>query len=512
MKKKQVFAALVAIVLLLSNAKSLTVSAGSSELVVGEASYETEISSALWNNLDEDVYVKDGKLIFPDNSTETTTLITKTNAKINEKCENVVSAQATIAFNKLPKGETFTFALGLGSVESTMGEAGSVEIQFSNSGTVKAQLVVYDLDGGSEILVKNIDCGGMKKEISVQAVISKEQKMTLQINKKEVFKGEIAVTGEGRVGFLQTGNCGATVWDVEAVAYRYDNPENVNATEDFESGSFNTNVWTSQMVIPCYDYVPTGTAIEELDGSHVFKFINSGATYVGTKYQYSNFELTFDVPYIQREHVRDEDENIVVPKSENFAISIGGEAAKYSGTGYDNATDLIIFHGDSAITSWNTNQGVRAGDLGYPFLSPDCEKGFSVKLSVIDSWITVGLKWVDEKEFTDVFKYQITRETPMGYVHIWTTASVANLAIDNLKIENKDTDPVLVDVDFKDGIIEKPEDFKYEPMERIYKSAEAESFNWYLVLVGVAGACVLISCIVLIIRASKRKGGAKSEE
>ena len=147
MKKKQVFAALVAIVLLLSNAKSLTVSAGSSELVVGEASYETEISSALWNNLDEDVYVKDGKLIFPDNSTETTTLITKTNAKINEKCENVVSAQATIAFNKLPKGETFTFALGLGSVESTMGEAGSVEIQFSNSGTVKAQLVVYDLDG-----------------------------------------------------------------------------------------------------------------------------------------------------------------------------------------------------------------------------------------------------------------------------------------------------------------------------------------------------------------------------
>lgn len=517
MRKKQLFVGLLALVLAISSVNALPVLAGTSELVIDKDSYKEEISSALWNNLDGDVYVEDGKLIFPEDSTDTTSLITKTNAKANDKSENVVSAQATVAFTKLPKGESFAFAIGLGSVESMMGEPGNIELSFRNAGGVKASLKVYDLDGNSETLLKDISCGQMGSDIKINAVISKEQEMTLVINGKEVFKDKISVTGEGRVGFLQTGSCGAKVWDVETVAYRYDNPENINATEDFESGSFNTNAWTSQMVIPGYDYMPTGTEIVEMDGNYVFKFVNSGATYLGTKYPYSNFELSFDVPYIQRVHVRDEDENIIVPKSENFAVSIGGEAAKFKGTGYDNASDLIIFHGDSVISSWNTGQSVRAGDMGYPFLSPDCEKGFSVKISVIDSVITVAMKWMDEEAFTDLFEYQVTRETPLGYVHIWTTASVANLAIDNLKIENKDVDPVLLDVEFKDGIIEKPEDFKYEPMERVYKNGGKQEFNWYLLIPAMAVACVIAVVGVLLghkIKSNKksRKEGAGREK
>ena len=183
--------------------------------------------------------------------------------------------------------------------------------------------------------------------------------------------------------------------------------------------------------------------------------------------------------------------------------------------GYTNATDLIIFQGSSSVTSYNTKKSASAAEAGYPYFSSDCDKGFSVKISVIDSIITVGMKWIDEETFTDVFTYQVTEETPLGYVHIWTTASVANLAIDNLKIENKDIDPVLTEVEFKDGKIDKPEDFAYKPMERIYKEADKDTFNWYLIIIPVAAVCAIAigaTAITKVVKKKKKEGGMVHEK
>lgn len=518
MKQRKMLQKICSVILMLFvvNVMVLPVHAGSSEIVVDASTYETEISSALWKNIDDDVVVENGVIVFPNESTDMTGLITKTNAKSSDKHENLVTAKATIQFTNLPEGEQFAFALGLGSVEATMGEAGNIEVLFYNNGSLKAMVKVYTDDGDAEVVMEERDCGSVSSPQQISAVISNEQVLTLSINGTEAVNTKLPVSGEGRVGFLQSGSCGARVSEVEVVSYRYDNPENVNALEDFESGSINTNVWTSKMPIPCYSYFPTGTNIVQEDGNYVFKFNNSGCAYLGTKYQYSNFELTFDVPYLQRKHVQDEEGNIVTPKCENFAVSIGGEASDYNDTGYVNAADLIIFSGNSTITSWHTQQNADAGAAGYPYFSAECDKGFSVKISVIDSVITVGMKWIEEEEFTDIFQYQVTRETPLGYVHLWTTAGVANLAIDNLKIENKDIDPVLTEVEYKSGMIERPADFAYTSMERVYQEKEeTEEFNWYLIPAAVAVVCVVAVAVIACVTNRKkksRKGGTNHDE
>lgn len=503
----------LAVGIVLAGSGAMTVRAGSSELVTDASSYEKELSSALWKNRDEDVISKGGKIIFPDNSTETTSLISKTAAKLTGKHENLVTAKATLQFSKLPKGEQFAMVLGLGSVESFMAEKGNVEIGFSNDGGIRMQVKAYTDDSDSEIIAKDISCGSLSGSIRVHAVISSKQVLTVSLNGKQVVKKKLPVSGEGRVGFLETGSCGVAISDVEIVAYRYDNPQNVNATEDFEQGTLNTNVWASKMSIPCYTYQPSGTNIIREDDNYVFQFQNSGGAYLGTKYQYSNFEFSFDVPYLQRKHDVDERGNIVTPKCENFAVCIGADTAECSGTEYTNAFDLIIFSGNSTVTSWNTKQYADASQAGYPYFAEDCDKGFSVKISVIDSVITVGMKWLDETKYTTVFQYQVTRENPLGYVQIWTTAGVANLSVDNLKIVNKDKDPDTIEVDFKGGIIEKPADFAYEPVVQKTKPVEEEeSFSWYYLPAGTGAVCLLFILTVVIIRKKKSAGKEKGNE
>ena len=83
-----------------------------------------------------------------------------------------------------------------------------------------------------------------------------------------------------------------------------------------------------------------------------------------------------------------------------------------------------------------------------------------------------------------------------------------------MKIENKDIDPVLTEVEFKDGKIDKPGDFEYQPMERIYKEADKDTFNWYLIIIPVGAVCVIAVATTAIrksINKKKKEGGMVHE-
>ena len=75
-RMRQLMMLMISVVLVGSNLFTLSVEAGSSAIVVDEESYQTELSSALWNNPDNDVAVENGTLIFPNESTDSTRLIT----------------------------------------------------------------------------------------------------------------------------------------------------------------------------------------------------------------------------------------------------------------------------------------------------------------------------------------------------------------------------------------------------------------------------------------------------
>ena len=135
---------------------------------------------------------------------------------------------------------------------------------------------------------------------------------------------------------------------------------------------------------------------------------------------------------------------------------------------------------------------------------------------MIDSWVTVGFKWTDEEEFTEVMKYQPSTETPTGYVQIWSSGNAANFSIDNFSITNLDEDPKLIEVEKGRYEIEKPADFDYQPLQYVYRPvSEEKEFSVYYVVAIVAGVCVFVLILTFVmkkVRRVRRKESGESEK
>lgn len=505
-KITKVFSFLLVVTLLSAGIYHMPVEAGSSDIIIDSSTYAEGLDNSVWNNPDDDITIEQNTIVFGSTSSEFTRLITKTAVKGTAEVEELVKAEATMQFTSLPKGETFAIALGVKKIESLQGDIGNIEIGFTNNGGLNASVIYYNEDGDAEVLVGEKKCGSLTGKNSVEIVVTTKQLLTVKVNGNKICSVELPISGEGRIGFVQTGSCGAKLSNVRIISHLYDSPENCDIYEDFENEGFNANLITAKMRGASYVCWPSGTAIEEYNGSKVFKTTNAGETYIGTKYTYSNFELSFDVPYLQRQNVLDEEGNQITAMSNRFGISYGGVASDFDYTGYtDGVTDVLWFTSYSTITSMKTAETVDAAVLGYPFFKKDCDKGFSVKMTMQDSVVTVYMKWIDENQYKEVFKYQTSTMTPTGYLHIWADGP-SNLAIDNLKIVNKDLNPKLADVEFKTSIIEDPGDFDYQPMEKVYKTQEVDKgFNWYIIIPIVAAVCVASFGTVVGISAVKNK-------
>ena len=109
----------------------------------------------------------------------------------------------------------------------------------------------------------------------------------------------------------------------------YDRPENTNYKETFEEGIYNKNLFTTAY----YGSVrtPSCLAVEEYKGSNVLMFRNTGRCYFGTKQKFSNFELTFDIPFFSRETVKDKEGNVILAPCDTACISIGDVAQDFNG-------------------------------------------------------------------------------------------------------------------------------------------------------------------------------------
>ena len=502
----KVFSFLLVVTLLYAGIFYMPVEAGASDIIIDSSTYVEGLDNSVWNNPDNDITIKQNAIVFENTSSEFTRVITKTAVKATAEMEELVKAEATMQFTSLPKDETFAIALGVKKIESLQGDIGNVEVGFTNNGGLNASVIYYNEDGDAEVLVGAKKCGSLTGKNSVEVVVTTSKMLTLTVNGKKICAVELPVSGEGRIGFVQTGSCGTRLSNIKIVSHLYDSPENCDIYEDFENGDFNANLITAKMRGASYVCWPSGTAIEEYNGSKVFKTTNAGETYIGTKYTYSNFEISFDVPFLQRQNVLDEDGNQVTAMSNRFGISYGGTASDFDYTGYTDAvTDVIWFNTNSTIASMKTAQTVNVAALGYPFFRKDCDKGFSIKMTMQDSVVTVYMKWMDENQYKEVFKYQTSSMTPNGYLHIWSDGP-SNIAIDNLKIVNKDLSPKLTNVEFKTSVIDGPGDFDYQPMKKEYAPVQEEKgFNWYLILPIVAGVCVVTLGAVIGITTMKNK-------
>lgn len=515
-------AILLSIATLTSGAFSMTAHAGRRDSVINNSSFAEKLDDKIWSNPDEDIFVKNGTVVFPADSTEETRLITKGMAAKEERLNELFQASARIKLKKIPEGKKMVFAFGLQSPEAYLGNNGNVEIAFANQGGLKVTVSAYS-DGGVEtVLVKPMSCGSMNTNINIQAKLTIDGKLTLQVAGKTICKEmALPVTGEGHLGFLQTGDCEAEISSVDIQICRYETPENPDVEENFDSGAMNTALLASKTVYAS-SYYPQSLSVQEYKGNNVLMFERTNVGYIGTKYQYSNFEMTFDIPYMKRSNLRDENNEVVDPKAKGFLVAFGGDSVNYSGYGYTEAADYINFMTNSQISAGHGEHVVQ--DDNHLFLSGSVsdERGFSVKISVIDAIVKVGVKWFDEAEYTQVLTYTIKEGTPTGYIHLWS-AGTGNYAIDNIKIVNKDKKPNTITLDYTCDTFERPDDFAYEEEPMVFRDVEVvedttdKGLGQYKMILyaGIEGLIILgVSFAVgqIIKRKRQKQGGAQNEE
>lgn len=514
MKKSRILqrlALLLTVVMVTCGAPSLSALAGTSEIIIDSETLLEEINESKWNNPDGKVQADNGTAVFPEDSTEETRLITRTAVRLSPQLEQLACVEAKVDFKNLPQGKEFILAFGLATVEALHGQAGNIELSFTNNNGLVFGVTAYDENGDALEILAAQKIGSISKT-TLSAVITTEGHLVAKINGKQVCDKALPVSGEGRIGFLQTGGCHVRVSEMKVTSYRYETPENCDIFEDFEKGEFNKNLLTSKMPLSQKLYYPQRIAVEEYEGNQVLMFYNSGPGYIGTTHPYSNFEISFDVPYLQREDEVDEEGNIVRCKSELIGVSFGGETADYKTYGYTTATDMVLFRQNNMVSFLNS------GDPTYPekYKFFDKEAGaFSIKVTMVDSLVTVYMKWLEETEYTQVNSYYMNGETPTGYVHIWSNGR-GNFAIDNLSIKNLDKQPQLIGVKYASSNIAKPEDYNYQPMEMVYASLADEevdnTFPWHLLVIFTAIACAVVFGVVIAIQYAGARKGKRREE
>lgn len=482
--------------------------AGLSRVVVDSTSYTEELNTAVWNIPEKDVTVQDGALYFSAESSKYTRLITKSMVQKSEESNELVSVSFNTKFQSMPENGEFILGFGLPTIESFSGEQGQVEVAFINKNGIQVAVRCFE-SAGEAINVIEPQSSGIRigNQAKVAITIANDKTLTIKINGRNLASAVLPLDAEGSVGFFQTGECEAIISDLVISSSRYDRPENSNFTESFDGDSYNSNVLFSKGSPSAY--VPSVMSVESYEGNDVMLYENSGPAQIGTRQKYSNFELTFDVPYLLRKNIEDENGNVKYEKSMWIGVSIGDDNIECENADYSYAADMIYFDTDSNVKSFASGHAVVASSDKYKFFAEDETRGFSIQVKVVDAHITIGMKWLNEDKFTVIGEYDTADKlTPLGYVHIWTCGP-GNFAIDNIKMNNLDENPKLVDVEYKTSKFEVPEDFEYVKREMVYRPGTERtenSFNAYLIIPCVAVVALFMIGASVIITKRRAKG------
>lgn len=467
-----------------------------------------QLNSTDWFDAEDSTYAEDGKLVLPFDPTISTRVISKMIVQQDPVNEVMLAVNAKLQINRLAENDKFIFAMGLDSIEALSGEAGNIEIEITNKSGLQLSLVAYDENGTPETLVAPKAVGiSLDKDFTLAVVATSDNQVKVSVNGKVVCTATVQSNLEGRIGFLQSGACGVKITSCEASFTKYERPENPNISEDFEREIFNKN-WFTTNFISSVRY-PAYVAVESFNGNNVLMFHNAKLTYFGTKYAYSNFELTFDVPYYLRNMIKDENGYLLAAPTAEFLVSVGDDAVDFNGFGYDTSTEAIRFTKDTVHGMNHTPEKFRAnyGSKGYFDMSSN--EGFSVLVRMVNGYLEVGIKALDGDKY-DILAKTYYEDFRTGYVKIWSVND-ANFAIDNFKITNLDDKGNVIDAGFQGATIIQ-DDFDYVPAEPVFRpteGAKAEAKTDWTPVLYTAISCAGLLLVSVIVKAFLTKKAKK---
>ena len=521
MKQKLSFLMLVvlSISLVIVSVPELQVQAGEMSKTISFRDENGQLNSTDWYDPNDSLEVVDGNLIIPNDSTADTRIISKTIATSDELREVVADVSCQLQFTKLPKGKKFVIALGLSNIEAYSGDAANIEVElFQEKNALMADIVAYEQANEATVVAETKKIGSsVKAKLDVRVLLKSNREISVSVNGTKVLSGTTPVSGDGRVGLLQTGNCGAKVSELTVGVTQYERPENPEFIETFEEGLYNKNLFVMKFAEGTIK--PSYMVVEEYKGSNVLMYRNTGLSYLGTKYMYSNFELTFDVPFLLREEIKDEDGKIIATPS-GFGVSIGDETLDINKLwGYTDSVEFLFFSTNAVLSHNHTPAKFNTEYSKMGFYDESTNEGFSVRIEMVDGHLTLGMKALEAEKFRTVAEadYENFRT---GYIKFWTTVD-GNVAIDNIQIKNLDKKPNTIEVPFESAVLEGS-DYEYVEPEDVFveegkaeNKAEKHSDVKSMILICTLIGCVTILFVGVLVRfilVQKRKGRVKENE
>lgn len=511
MKKIRVPITLLTCAVLFSTIFSLPVLAGKnvqrSEPVVESG----ELNQTDWYFADSNIVNENGTVVVPaEASNSNTRFIAKTVSVSDEKVEEMTRVSTTIQLTALPKEQRFILAFGLGSIEALPGETGNVEMSFTNEDGVKLGITAYTEAGAQELMGAK-GCGiSMNGNFTLDAAITPQGVLTVKINNKLIYEGNLPVSGEGRFGVLQTGGCGVKISKLSYTCSQYETPENTNIFEDFEDGEFNANLLYAN-TFRTNGLYPGGMKIQKEEGNTVLRFQNVGLGHLATRHKYSNFEISFDMPYFLRENVYDENGILIGKPSSNIGVSFGSEQIAPDGHAYVHDIDLITISTNRVRSEVRKGWTAMLEDMGVVDMSNN--EGYSFKLTVVDGHSECYVKKVASDKWIKAgeMDYDLQRS---GYIYIWSTGN-ADCTIDNLKITNLDENPNLIEVPYKSSVV-TAEDYELTEEEKTLKfreveEEEPEKFDAKRFFICCGGGAVVLAGIGIGVGALLRRNKQEKE-
>ena len=469
-----------------------------------------QLNNTDWFDAEDSTYIDADKLIFPADGYENTRVISKTIAQEDPAYQDMFALNTQLQITELPENEKFIIAIGLDSIEAFSGEPGNIEVEITNDGSLKMGVFYYEENGTATALAAPKAIGVQAGEtFTVTLRADTNRNLNIAVNGTNVCAFTEAPSLEGRIGFLKTGKCGAYVSETTACFTHYDRPENPNFTEDFETELYNNNLFTTNFI--SYARYPAYIAVEEQEGNSTLRFYNTKLGYFGTKYAYSNFELTFDVPHYYRNMIKDENGKLLAAPTMEFLVSVGDDAMDFGGFGYATSVEAIRFTKDTVHGMNHTPEKFRVTCADKGYFDKTSDEGFSVLVRMVDGHLEVGMKALDSEEF-DIIAKADYEDFRTGYIKIWSVND-GNFAIDNIKITNLDDDANLTDVEFQSAAFVS-EDYDYQPPQLVFRPQEqtntdaddTASWDWMPVIVAAAVSSVIIlSAVVVSAGLKKRK-------
>lgn len=400
-------------------------------------------------------------------------------------------ASFDLRLNSMADQGVFRICSGLSSVSASYSDKGTLSFDIEKThGALFLSVSEHYGEGMETVLLPKQEVETLKEGTATSFAIDVKTSgnMTLKVGGKAILENaSLLESGTGYFGFMSEGDNEVRISSASVYGYTYNAPENVPdylETFDREPGSYNANYFYSAS--DASPVTPSYLAVDKDVGA--LHFSNVSSSQISTRYMYSNFEMEFEIPQLQRTAVYDESGNLTSPITTGFGIGWGIEdPMSTADQTWSNSTWLhfenIAINGDldhslpnaePRVLLYHAKKVLHYTGLKSNFFDPSEKRLPTIKTRLVDGVLDAYIKYDDGEYGDPIFHYDLG-ETAEGYLRILTLgdssipskglayASISNFSIDNWSIKNLDAEKYRQEttVDYRSNGIKSGNDFAY---------------------------------------------------